>query len=438
MERGVLVTVDLGETGGWTAGERSAELRDLARTAGVDVISEQVLKRREPVPASFLGKGRAEDLNDICTEQDIDIVVFNNDLSPSQQRNLERIVQTKTIDRTQLILDIFAQRAHSNEGKLQVELAQLLYNLPRLTGKGIVLSRLGGGIGTRGPGEQKLEMDRRRIRTRIAKLKNSLEKLSARRAMMRRHRARVAGLTIAIVGYTNVGKSTLLNALTRSHVVTEDKLFATLDPTARKFVLPDGQPVLFVDTVGFLQELPHHLIEAFKATLEEATDAELILHLVDLSHPKMQEQAESVRTTLLELGVGTTPVLTVLNKIDLVDAPAERAAAFADACLISAKTHRGFSDLIARVQAYLESSLVAVRLELGPERSDLISLVHESGVVDSKSYRGEVCVLEARVPERVRERLGEISRKSEVATSSASPPSGHLPRSGDVGSRKQA
>ncbi|MDP2912377.1 MAG: GTPase HflX, partial [Candidatus Omnitrophota bacterium] len=237
MERALLVTVDFGKSGDWTAQERSQELAQLALSAGSKVIREVIVKRPVPNPACFIGTGKAEELAGVCADENINLAVFNNDLTGTQQKNLEEALKARVIDRTQVILDIFARRAHSNEGKIQVELAQLMYLLPRLTGKGIALSRLGGGIGTRGPGEQKLEVDRRRIRTRIARLKNELEDLSRRREMMRKKRKKNSLITIAIVGYTNVGKSTLLNALTDSKAIVQDKLFSTLDPTIRKFIL---------------------------------------------------------------------------------------------------------------------------------------------------------------------------------------------------------
>ena len=260
MERAITITVDLGKREEWSAAERAAELKELAVSAGASVIKELIVHRDRIDPAFYVGKGKVEELAQTCAEENIGVVIFNNDLSPTQQRNLESAVAKKIVDRTQVILDIFAARAHSNEGKVQVELAQLMYILPRLAGKGIQLSRLGGGIGTRGPGEKKLEVDRRRIRTRMNHLEKELENLSSRRSMMRKRRERFSVPTIAIIGYTNVGKSTLLNAITNAKVAVQNKLFSTLDPTIRQFILPNRQKVLFADTVGFIDKLPHNLV----------------------------------------------------------------------------------------------------------------------------------------------------------------------------------
>ena len=349
MERALLVTVDLHKRGEWTAEERSRELGELARSAGAKVVREEIVRRHDICPASFIGSGKAEELSGFCKAESVNIVVFNNDLTGTQARNLTDMLGVKTIDRTQLILDIFAKRARSNEGKVQVELAQLMYLMPRLSGKGTELSRQGGGIGTSGPGEQKLEVDRRRIRARIFALEKDLEGLRKRREMMRKRRERFAIPMIAIVGYTNAGKSTLLNALTGADVMVRDKLFATLDPTVRKFRMPSGQETLFVDTVGFLSDLPHHLIEAFKATLEEVTNSNLILHLVDASHPKAIEQSRAADKVLEEIGAAGKPIIIVLNKIDKVAGPdtiARLKAHFKEAVAISALKREGFDKLI--------------------------------------------------------------------------------------------
>lgn len=359
MERALLITVDLGRREEWTAQERSAELAELAASAGAKVMREEIVRLHGVHPACFIGSGKAEEIASLCADEHIHIVIFNNDLSGTQQKNLEGIIKMKVIDRTQLILDIFAKRAHTNEGKIQVELAQLLYLLPRLTGKGVELSRLGGGIGTRGPGEQKLEVDRRRIRSRVFKLEKDLESLHKRREMMRKKRQRFSLSTVAIIGYTNAGKSTLLNALTGSDVIVRDKLFATLDPTVRRFRMPSGREVLFVDTVGFINNLPHHLIEAFKATLEEVTEADLILHVVDASHPKAIEQSNAVYRVLEAIGAGEKPIITILNKVDKIAEPAnileKLKANFGRTIAISALKKQGFDELVCAVASGLKT-----------------------------------------------------------------------------------
>lgn len=350
MGRAITVTVDLGRYEDWTAQERSRELRELALSCGIPVIEELIVNRDRIDPAHYIGSGKVEEIAGICAEKNIDTVIFNNDLTGSQERNLERAINAGIIDRTRLILDIFARRAHSNEGKMQVELARLLYILPRLTGKGVEMSRPGGGIGTSGPGEQKLEVDRRRVRSRMSRLKRDLEGLSRRRAMMRKRRQRNSLLSIAIIGYTNAGKSTLINTLTSSDVMVQDKLFSTLDPTVRMFILPDGRGILFVDTVGFIDRLPHSLVEAFKATLEEVSQADMLLHVVDISHSKAKEQSDAVYRTLDEIGVKDKPVVTALNKADKVKDVSVidmARASFINPVAISALKRQALDDLIA-------------------------------------------------------------------------------------------
>ena len=351
MDRTLLVTVDMGKREDWTAEERATELSELAGSSGAKVIENMVVKRRAPCPSHFIGSGKAEELASICANGKIRLVIFNNDLTGTQRKNLEDSIGARVIDRTQLILDIFARRAHSNEGKLQVELAQLSYLMPRLTDNGTKFSRLGGGIGTSGPGEQKLEVDRRRIRDRIARLKKELVGLGSRRGMMRKHRGKFRIPSVAIVGYTNTGKSALLNAITGSSIVVRDKLFATLDPTIRRLTMPDRREILFIDTVGFLKELPHHLIEAFKATLEEAAEADLLIHLVDASHPKVKEQAEAVYKVLGSIGALDKPIITVLNKIDKVSPQeVERLKALLGAtAAISALSKEGLAGLVEKI-----------------------------------------------------------------------------------------
>lgn len=356
MERAITVTIDLGKREEWAPEERAAELKELALSAGAAVMEELIVRREKIEPASYIGKGKVEEIAEICAEKNINVVIFNNDLSGTQQRNLEDAIKRKVIDRTQVILDIFARRAHSNEGKAQVELAQLMYLLPRLTGKGIHLSRLGGGIGTRGPGEKKLEVDRRRIRSRIARLEGELDDLMKRRTMMRKKRERFSLPTVAIIGYTNVGKSTLLNALTNSGVMVQDKLFSTLDPTVRQFILPDKRKILFIDTVGFIDDLPHHLVEAFKATLEEVVEADILLHIIDISHKKAKEQSDAVYKVLEDIGAKGKTIITALNKTDKIDNPVvvEKAKAYFSAAIpISALRKEGFVELSATIEKAL-------------------------------------------------------------------------------------
>lgn len=409
MERALLITVDFGKREEWTAEERSSELKELALSARAKVVKEWIVRRHEPDPAFFIGSGKAEELADFCADERINIVIFNSDLTGTQQKNLEGALRTKTIDRTQLILDIFAKRAHTNEGKVQVELAQLMYLLPRLTGKGIYLSRLGGGIGTRGPGEKKLEVDRRRIRDRIFKLEKDLDDLSKRRAMMRKKRERFSILTIAIIGYTNVGKSTLLNALTDSGVIVQDRLFSTLDPTVRKFILPNKQKALFVDTVGFLDRLPHHLIEAFKATLEEVVEADILLHMVDISHPKAKEQSDAVYKVLEEIGARNKTIITVLNKIDKVEEPVKdrMRGYFERAACISALKREGFDRLIDAIMPYVKDLTSKVTLTIPASDARTLNMIYENGLVTKKEYKGDEVYVEAEVPVRIARMLAK-------------------------------
>ncbi|MCG3175542.1 MAG: GTPase HflX [Candidatus Omnitrophica bacterium] len=353
-ERAILVTPDFGERERlWGAEDAAAELVELSRSAGLEVEGSLVFRQRAPSPNCLIGKGKAEEVRASVERFGADVVVLQKDLTGSQQRNLEDLVGVKTIDRTQLILDIFAQRARSQEGKLQVELAQLNYLLPRLAGKGVLLSRLGGGVGTRGPGEQKLEVDRRRIRSRIARLKQDLAGLQARRlAGIARKRQQELPL-IAIVGYTNAGKSRLFNALTGAGVEVKDKLFATLDTTTRVLELPGNARVFLSDTVGFISDLPHHLVEAFKATLEETLHADLLLHVIDSSRPDLQRLDLSVLSVLSDLGAGAHRMVRVLNKADLTPSGALADLTGPDrwpeAEIVSALTGAGLERLKTRI-----------------------------------------------------------------------------------------
>ena len=335
----------------WPLEDAVAELRELVRSTGVEIVGEQVIAREAPIPGLMIGRGRAEALHLAVEAERADVVVINHDLSSAQQRNLEALLGAKVIDRTQLILDLFAQRAHSQEGKVQVALAQHEYLLPRLAGKGILLSRLGGGIGTRGPGEQKLETDRRRIRARIAKLHQELAEIRQRRRRSRQERRVNVVPTVALVGYTNVGKTTVLNAVTKSQAAVHDQLFTTLDPISRRLLLPTHQPIILSDTVGFLHQLPHHLIEAFQATLEEVQEADLLLHVVDAGHPLRDRQVAAVEQVLSQLGVEAAPRLLVFNKVDRISTLERQQIQrqMPEAILLSALTGEGLPHLMDRV-----------------------------------------------------------------------------------------
>ncbi|MBI4340998.1 MAG: GTPase HflX [Candidatus Omnitrophica bacterium] len=366
-ERAVLVTVQLdprfskGERL-WSIEDEASELKELSLSCGCRVVGEVLARRHEPVAATLVGSGKLEEVAAVASEAQAQAVIFNQELSAAQQRNVEEALGVKTIDRTQLILDIFAQRARSQEGKIQVELAQLRYLLPRLAGKGVMLSRLGGGIGTRGPGEQKLEMDRRRIRARLGRLGDELEKLARRRQTARVERRERRVPVAALVGYTNAGKTTLLNRLTGSAGAAQNQLFTTLDPLARRLRLSDGRMIIVTDTVGFLHHLPHHLIEAFKATLEEARDADVLLHVLDASHPLIGEHAAAVEDVLRQLGLQQKPAIIVLNKRDLVSDAARLAAleqAYQPAVAISAAKGQGLDRLLERLGQQLASAAVS-------------------------------------------------------------------------------
>jgi len=409
-EKALLVTVDLGAKDAWSHQEASRELKQLSLSCGVAPIDELSCHRSAPTPSYFVGRGKAQEIASLAHGIGADVVIFNEELSSTQQRNLEEIIEIKTIDRTQLILDIFAQRAKSNEGKIQVELAQLEYLLPRLTGQGIILSRLGGGIGTRGPGEKKLEVDRRRIRDRLARLKKDLVALSKRRGALRVHRRRDALATVAIIGYTNTGKSTLINHLTGSEQLIRNKLFSTLDSVARKFTLPNKQKVLFSDTVGFLHRLPHGLIEAFAATLEEVKEADLLLHVLDVSSPCIYEQNEAVCEVLKELGAENKPTVIALNKIDLIKKDElnnlkRYLRDFQHSVAISALGGINMDSLLDEIGLHLDALMSEIKITIPQKQQQLVSLIYKEGQVFQCQYRKNEVYLHARVPKKVKEKV---------------------------------
>jgi len=388
------------------------ELSRLAETAGVEVVGTVTQRREKPDPVHFVGKGKAREIRQIRGDAGAEVILVDGDLSPTQQRNLEEASDTAVLDRTGLILDIFAQRARSREGKIQVELAQLNYLLPRLTGKGTEMSRLGGGIGTRGPGETKLEADRARIRKRITLLRKQVERIGKRRAIERRHRQE-AGLPVAaLVGYTNTGKSTLLNALSGADVFVEDLLFATLDPTIRRVELGDRREFLAVDTVGFIRNLPHQLVAAFRATLEEVVQADVLVHVVDASHRQMEEQITAARRVLAELGCADAPTVMAFNKCDEVGDRArlaERVGRERYGTAISALTGEGLGRLLRLIGERLEQALVPVEVVVPWQAQALLSEAHDRGRVLAEEFGENGVALTARVPEDVAERLRQAA-----------------------------
>ena len=389
-EKAVLIAVDTGEYNCETSLD---ELEELAATAGAQVTGRMWQKRDKPDSATFLGSGRLEELAEFCENNDIDLVIADSELSPAQLRNIEKETDTRVVDRTTLILDIFADRARSNEGKLQVELAQLKYSLPRLTGKGIQLSRLGGGIGTRGPGETKLETDRRHIRRRVKSLEEELESLEKRRGLARARREKDGVETIVIVGYTNAGKSTLMNALTEAGVLAQDKLFATLDPTSRALTLPDGRKVMLIDTVGFIRRLPHNLVEAFKSTLEEAVCAKVILNVCDASDPECAEHLEVTNELLNELGCSGKPTIPVFNKCDLAEA---NVYLFNEpnAVRISALEKKGLDELLDAISKALPPTRAKVKMLIPYSDGAAGAVLRKDGVIQFEEYRADGLYLE--------------------------------------------
>lgn len=392
-EKALLVEPDTGE---WDAEASLAELYELAKSAGADPFGAMTQKRPAPDPATCVGSGMMAEVADFCGKYDINLLIFDCELSPTQLRNIEKISGVHTVDRTMLILDIFAAHAKSREGRLQVELAQLKYMLPRLSGRGTELSRLGGGIGTRGPGESKLETDRRHIRRRIDSLSAQLREVERHRAQISRRREKNGTVTVALVGYTNAGKSSLMNALTGAGVTAENRLFATLDPTARALRLPGGETVTLIDTVGFLRRLPHRLIEAFRSTLEQAAEADVILNVCDISSPEAPVHLEVTRNLLAELGCADRPVITVLNKSDLVP-DLGAVPMIGTAVRVSARTGEGLDRLLRAVEDSLPDYL-SVKLLLPFSAANLAERIRSNCAVESEEYTPEGCRLTARVP----------------------------------------
>jgi GTPase len=425
-ERAILVGLDLksrsrrgAEQIPYGVEESLEELKALADSAGARVEETVIQARTAPDAATLIGSGKLEELNRLASFHEADLVLFDSELTPTQLRNLERALDCKILDRTQLILDIFARRARTREGQLQVELAQLNYLLPRLTGRGVEMSRLGGGIGTRGPGETQLETDRRRIYRRIKKLGDELEGVRSGRGTQRRQRQSVPLATVALVGYTNAGKSTLFNRLTGAHVLADARLFATLDPTVRHVTLPSRRKVLMSDTVGFIRNLPTTLVKAFRATLEEVTEASLLLHVVDASSAYAPHQTAHVLKVLAEIGADQTRQILVLNKMDQIAEPPEgtesltqrilgevRESARLEALPVSARTGTGFEALLAAIDRALPLDPVSRASFCIPAgEGAFIHLLHERAKVLASRYRGDTCEIEAEVPESVKRRL---------------------------------
>jgi GTP-binding protein HflX len=411
-ERALLIGLEKKGVSKWDLQDSLEELAELATSAGAEVVDTVTQKLQKPTAPYYIGKGKAESLKDSLQDRQVTSVIFNDELSPAQGRNLENLLARKVLDRTQLILDIFAQRARSREGRLQIELAQLQYLLPRLTRMWDHLSRQTGGIGTRGPGETQLEVDRRRVQERIARLERELEAVRKTRAVQRQGRKRHQWPVAAVVGYTNAGKSTLLNLLTGADLVAEDKLFATLDPTTRSFVLPNKQRVLLTDTVGFLRKLPHTLIESFKATLEEVSEADLLIHIVDLSHARVDEQMEAVDAVIKELDAFGKQTLIIFNKIDnlpdreLAETYVKR---FPGSVAISARTGEGVSNLVRALQDALASWRLRSRFRIPASESALIAEIHRVGHVLELKYEGEHAVIVAHLPPHLEQKLAQYS-----------------------------
>ncbi len=399
-----------------------AELAQLARTAGVSVVGQAQQRLERINPATYIGSGKVQEIKLLGQDLDVDLIIFDAELSPNQQRNLEQELGVKVIDRTALILDVFAQHARTREGALQVELAQYEYRLPRLTRAWTHLARQAGGgaarggaggVGLRGPGETQLETDRRIISERIARLKGELQEVRRQRKQHRRQRQRQWLPVVSLVGYTNAGKSTLLNALTGAGVLATDRLFATLDPTTRRLVLPGGKELLMTDTVGFIQKLPTELVAAFRATLEEIAEADLILHVVDIKHPNVREQSRIVGQVLEEIGASRKPLLVALNKVDLLDDPEQArltASQYTNAVAVSALRGQGLDELLAAVEDALVRQMVRVHARIPYTESELLALFHRYGVVHQERHDPSGVLIDGRVPPALVTRFKPYSR----------------------------
>ena len=411
-ERALLIGLEKQGVSKWDLQDSLEELAELANSAGAEVVDTVTQKLEKPTAPYYIGKGKAESLKPALQDRQVTSVIFDDELSPAQGRNLENLLSRKVLDRTQLILDIFAQRARSREGRLQIELAQLQYLLPRLTRMWHHLSRQTGGIGTRGPGETQLEVDRRRVQERISRLERELESVRKTRAVQRQGRKRHQWPVAAVVGYTNAGKSTLLNLLTGADVVAVNKLFATLDPTTRSFMLPNKQRVLLTDTVGFLRKLPHTLIESFKATLEEVSEADLLIHVVDLSHTRVDDQIEAVEGVIKELDAHGKQTLIVFNKIDnlknrdLIETYLRR---FSGSVAISARSGENVNKLVQALQETLSAWRLRSHFKIPASESALIAEIHRVGHVLELRYEGNDAIIIAHVPPELGQKLAKFA-----------------------------
>ncbi len=412
VQRAFLISIELPGTTTVEVERSLEELTLLTETSGSEPIDQEIVRRQSIDPATYIGSGKTKELASLTTALDIDVVVFDNPLAPAQQRNLQKVFQCDVVDREAVILDIFAQHAKSKVGSLQVELAMHRYNLPRLRGKGKALSQQGFGVLARGPGETKLETDRRRILERVSKIERDLKKAARHRETQRKSRKRSSIPQAAIVGYTNAGKSTLLNALTDADVLVQDQLFATLDSTVRRLELPDNRSVLLADTVGFVRRLPHHLIESFRSTLSEVTQADLLVHVVDGTDSDPAGQIAAVREVLHEIDASTIPEILAFNKSDLMSDTARHRLEnlYPDGVLISARNGAGLPHLVERISDTLKRQMVALVLEVPYDRGDIIAAAHRVGEVLVEKYDDQGTIIEVRVPQAVATRFLEFSR----------------------------